>query len=1064
MPASRQIRLKVAGTPLNLVFVLNLRAVFSATAPKMSRNCRVPPSLLDTHSDAMFDAPARRVRRNALTLLLLSVWANIATSAFAAGEPAEEFLKQLRAAKYFDTAIMYLDRLDQFPGVDPDLTSAIPLEKAQTYISAAFATRNPDARDKFFASAEEQLGVFLQQGTHKRLSEARLQLGWIQMVRAAQLISGEPDDSKRKLARESYLAASKTFDLIVESLRSQLKEMQGAKIDAKKDPERAALRDQYRGEFLQALMNSAESRKLAAKTFNDPRTEGKALLEVALKKFTELSENYDTYVQGAAALAYRGQVLEELGRKDEAIDSYLRMLESPEADPLRDVKYQATSGLIRYWLAESPPKFQASIDRAQGLVDGVRPDERGLPSVQELRLDLAKALLLKSKDTENQKPADLKRAESAGRQLLIQSSKIPGKYGEEANKLLAGMGVDLKDVPPPSTAEEPESLQDAYEKAQELYALIENMNQSFTVLDKQENQSDEIQTQKTAIQDQLLETRSDAIYILRRGLALVVPDSDINFINQTRQMLAYLLYQDENYRDSAVVGSFLAKNSPSTQIGLKGGLLALNSYQLLLKENADNPTLIQQLEDLGAYLIKTWPDNEEASSAQGVMIKLALRNDRWDDARAMVEKMPDEGPERPYFKRVMGQLLWNESVLSRQDGNDADSDRFLGEAEQELRAGLDGIPGNVVDPEGMSSALILAKIYLMRGDVEQAASTLYHTKYGPAKLIESQGAPDNQFPTDLYTTELKVVVQQLTSSEGDSKELLDRAIAVMEKLRASIKGENAQQRLTKIFIDMAEEIREQLDVATPENKAKLIDAFRVFLQRIAETTDDQATLTWVGNTLIDLAEASMQPNQTKARGQSEDLLKTAVQTFDRLKGKLNEVPPEVSFQLGKANRLLGNYQASINTLGQLLQKTPMMLDAQIEAALAYEQWAAVVEPKYVKKAYESALNGSRPGADGKNVIWGWGRISQLTQRVEKYNDKFFEARYHVALCRFRWGQRTKNKQLIEKSIVDIKRVADLYPQLGGPQQHRRFDVLLKTIQKELGKAPNGLGPFPVGKK
>ncbi len=46
--------------------------------------------------------------------------------------------------------------------------------------------------------------------------------------------------------------------------------MQGAKIDPKKDPEQAALRDQYRGEFLQAMVNAGESRKLAARTFSDP--------------------------------------------------------------------------------------------------------------------------------------------------------------------------------------------------------------------------------------------------------------------------------------------------------------------------------------------------------------------------------------------------------------------------------------------------------------------------------------------------------------------------------------------------------------------------------------------------------------------------------------------------------------------------------------------------------------------------------------------------------------------------------------------------------------------------
>ena len=47
-----------------------------------------------------------------------------------AGEPAADFLKRLRAAGYYDTAIDYLGRLDQYPGVESTILDAIPLEKA----------------------------------------------------------------------------------------------------------------------------------------------------------------------------------------------------------------------------------------------------------------------------------------------------------------------------------------------------------------------------------------------------------------------------------------------------------------------------------------------------------------------------------------------------------------------------------------------------------------------------------------------------------------------------------------------------------------------------------------------------------------------------------------------------------------------------------------------------------------------------------------------------------------------------------------------------------------------
>ena len=271
--------------------------------------------------------------------------------------------------------------------------------------------------------------------------------------------------------------------------------------------------------------------------------------------FTDLSEKYDTYVQGAIAMLHRGQVQDDLGMKKEAMDSYVRMLEHPDADPLRDAKYQATTGIIRMSMAEKPPKFQNAIDRGQPMIDGLRPDERGLPSVQSLRIELAKAYLEKAKDKDNQKPADLKRAESEGRQLLIKASKVPGDQADEANRLLAGLGIELEAAPELPTAEDPVSLEDALEKSRELLSVSENLAQSLAVLENQENPGDEIVKQKADIEKQLRETRSIAIQILGRGLSMVTTGTDIELVNQTRQYLAYLLYQEKRFRDAAVVGS-----------------------------------------------------------------------------------------------------------------------------------------------------------------------------------------------------------------------------------------------------------------------------------------------------------------------------------------------------------------------------------------------------------------------------------------------------------------------------------------------------------------------------
>ncbi|TWU56119.1 tetratricopeptide repeat protein [Rubripirellula reticaptiva] len=974
----------------------------------------------------------------------------------AAAEPAEDFLARLRAAKYFDTAILYLDRLDKYAGVDGEFKKAVLLEKAQTYVDAARVSRSAAARDDFLKEATTSLDEFLKGGSNPRQAEARLMLGTLQMFRGAQALGVKPDDAARKAALGHYSAAGKTFDEIVATLKAKLTEMQGAKIDAKANPEKAAERDQSRGEYLQALTMAGEARLQAAKTYKDPAKAGKTQLDEALGFFTDLSEKYTHFPPGAVALMSRGLVQEELGQNDAAMDSFIRMLETPDVEDLRDAKFKATSGLIRLSLAEKPPKYQPAIDRGQGMIDTVRPNERRSPVVMQLQVDLAKAYLQKSTDKENQKPADLKRSESEGRQLLIKASKVDGDHVAEANELLKGLGVESESgkVAELPTAEDPTSLDDAYAKAIELYQAAENYSAMLATAKK-----DNDATKQKELDQKIVESRGVAIRILSRGLAMIGANSDGEVANNGRQLLAFMLYQDSRYRDAAVVGTFLAKNSPGTDMGMKGALIARNSLQTLLVSDLSNQRLISEVKDLAAFAEMNWATHSETPVFQRLVVELSLQENQWDKARAIIEKM-SESPTRSLMQRKLGLFLYQASAEARAAGEDAEATKLMGDAEKELRSGLDSIQGNLADEEAMKAALILTKVYLRSDNIEQADKTLRSTKYGPAKLADTLGKSDETFASDLYSTELSLLVQKMTAPGSDTESLVSKANEVMDKLRGSVTGDDAAQRISGIYLRMARDIREQLDTADPAQKTKLIGAFRVFLQRISTTTDDTATLQWIGQTVMELAEASMQPGETKAVGQAADLLGTAIETFGRLKEKSSETPLTVDYQLGRAQRLLGEYKKAIDTLEPVLRKNPNMLNAQIEAATAYEQWGAILPPNFASSSFKAALNGAKPDENRKNVIWGWGKISQLTSGNPKFRDTFFDARYHVALCRYLWGKTTKEEALISKSAGDITQVAALFPTLGGPAQHRKFDQLLKLIQKELGQKPDGLPALP----
>ena len=134
---------------------------------------------------------------------------------------------------------------------------------------------------------------------------------------------------------------------------------------------------------------------------------------------------------------------------------------------------------------------------------------------------------------------------------------------------------------------------------------------------------------------------------------------------------------------------------------------------------------------------------------------------------------------------------------------------------------------------------------------------------------------------------------------------------------------------------------------------------------------------------------------------------------------------------------------------RFLAKSPTTLDAQFEGALTYESWAANLKPSTAYKAYSAALKGGRPGADKKNIIWGWDTISQKTSRDPKYRDKFFESRYHVALVLYRMGTLKKRKSELQSAAKVINRVEALFPDLGGAEMKAKYKKLLQQAEKRV---------------
>ena len=88
---------------------------------------------------------------------------------------------------------------------------------------------------------------------------------------------------------------------------------------------------------------------------------------------------------------------------------------------------------------------------------------------------------------------------------------------------------------------------------------------------------------------------------------------------------------------------------------------------------------------------------------------------------------------------------------------------------------------------------------------------------------------------------------------------------------------------------------------------------------------------------------------------------------------------------------------------------------------------------------------------------------------------FHETRYNLAFCRYRMAlskRQTEKTDLLKRAETDIRVVYRQFPNMGkgmflessGKDWHDKYDALLKTIQKLLGKQADGLKGLATRRK
>ena len=545
------------------------------------------------------------------------------------------------------------------------------------------------------------------------------------------------------------------------------------------------------------------------------------------------------------------------------------------------------------------------------------------------------------------------------------------------------------------------------------------------------------------------------------------PDLDVQ---AARYYLCFLNWELGRLQEAAELGATIAREFAGSEYARPAAKVALSAYDQLYRmadNDEDAQQLQEQLRGIAELIAKRWPNSEEATAAAGLLISLALEENRLDLAESMLDQLPDSG--RASGELSLGAALWTtylKSVSANPDSVDGAAKQRAGEL---LASGYEGIrTAGGITAANATGLLYYAQLLLGEGDADRALEVLQDPAVGPLALV-GQGRFSDR--VDLLIEIYKASLRAFLAASPPQREKVQEMIAALE---SAVAQGGQEFDLTGVYVSLGlqleQQIRELNAAGRGDQALELVGAFEDVLAQVAQRPDaaDWQIRNWLARTYLQLG-------RLLDAGPSKAMVERAEQQFRAILEQSEREPSfapsdaailGVSKQLADCRLALGNFKEALEEYVRILRNRPTLLELQIASAEALQQWG-VAEKR--PGALKQAISGALPQGDGKNLVWGWIRLAQVaeaakrraaasgtsqdaTAQAKKYEDLFYRARYNAALARFQSaqlasaGKKTSQLRTVRQSIASLK---TLYPDLGGPRWKPRFDRLLEQVERQL---------------
>ncbi len=992
-----------------------------------------------------------------------------------AEEPARRFLDELRNQQYFDMAVAYLDRLANTSKLPDDLRDTLDYEIGITLIQQSVERpQESKAQERILLAAQEKLNAFLSNHPqHPMANIARARLGQVQASRAVSRklqslqshLSAEDSTRLRLEAMELYDDARKIYEDGRAAIRSQLESMP-KQYDAEVEPDKAKQLAILRSEYIAVRFKAAVVQFEKAMIAPADSTVRKQTLADAEQRFESMLEDYSNRSEAILlmqAQMFLGRCNQEAGKLKEAIGFFTDILDKNDetlSNPIvRRIASESLMRAIDSWNTEKLKLYDAAIEKGEWWEERQRPDERKSPEWLGFKLSLAKAYLGKSNTvTGSRKQKSLGNA----RRLLNEVSKVSSPYQKIAQEQFVSLTKGKRDDN--SDREPPKNFADAVQQAKEVRDEHQVATATVKLLGKRiekvtdEATRKEMQEKIDAADEQLGKLRSTEVELLTTAIRMADDDATPEQILDLQYRLAiYYHLQDDQFRAS-VLAEFIARRYSDSMYGKPSARVALVSLDRIRQSDPEFAAEASaRLASVANFLLQRWPNTEASNDAIEFIIRDSVESNDFAKAEEFLAKLGTDSKRRGKMELLVGQSLWAEFVRQRKllATPELPSELLATKAKalEILSAGIEHRRADGVSTALVQAELSLVSSYVDAGEFAQAIAILDSPKSGPQTLANQGSILVEGMERRTYLLAIQAYIGALSDSD-DAASTLDKAMSSMDALKKLLDGvPNGEQALIGEYIKLAQALQTQIADAPTESRNAIAAGYEQVLERVAASSDSPTTLAWVGESMAKLGALLTQPNgatSTRGHALARRALELYIQVLN-MDSTTSQLRAVLQLRVAIAKRDLGDYSGSIEEFVKLLNENEMQVHVQIEAAKTYQQWGKQSD----KNAYKKAITGSHSIAvkGGKNLIWGWGRLTQILGRNAKYRELFHECRYNLALCRYEFAMKsgkTDRKKSLQSARNELILTSRMYPQLGGPDRKKQYEALLKKVQQALG--------------